>query len=129
MRADGSEVAFDSALMVGSRIDGSDAREIASLSLGFCVVGLATEPINFRIAPVGVSSMVDSIIELDGTGFKINWLKLVVDACRLTVREFLFDGEIKEVERRKDEADGLGKGVDAENPVDWPNGYRISCSI
>ena len=73
--------------------------------------------------------MVESAAKLEGTGFSVNCPKLVVDACRLMTRDVLFDGEIRDVERRKEEADGLGKGVDAENPVVWPSGGRISCSI
>ena len=36
---------------------------------------------------------------------------------------------MSDVERRRDEAEGFGKGVDAEKPVDWPIGDRMSCSV
>lgn len=111
----------------GSRVDKYGPRGAAWFLLWF-VVGCGPEPISFLIAPVGVSSMVGFVTKVDGNGLSVNWLKPEVDACRLTDREFLLDGEIRDVDRRSEEADGLGKGVDAENPVDWPNGERLSCS-
>jgi hypothetical protein len=106
-------------LVLGSAVGAFENREIAWPSTPVSTVGCgAAEPVNFLIAPVGVSSLVEVMTEPNGTGLRVNRPNPAVDACRWIDREFLLDGEIRDVDRRREETDGFGNGVDAQNPVD-----------